>query len=121
MRWAEVVANHPSLQFLCLARNELGRLSADSFLGLVYASVASATLCVLDLRDNFPLGPNKPAFGPPPNLVIQELVADLPQGEFDNAEVRQGVFIRRHRGGSTDKKTRQGGQPGQGQPSQRRG
>jgi len=114
MRWAEVVAAHPTLQFLCLAHNELGRLSADSFLGLVYAAVASAALSVLDLRDNFPLGPNQPTVGPPSNHVVQELLTDLPPGEFDPAEVKQGVFIRRHRGGGGDRKGRQGGQPGQG-------
>jgi len=117
MRWAEVVCAHPTMQFLCLAQNELGRLSADSFLGLVYAAVASATLSVLDLRDNFPLGPQQPCSGPPPDVVIEELLMDLPDGEFDDAEVRQAVFIRRHRSGgglAPEKKGRQTQQGHQG-------
>jgi hypothetical protein len=104
MRWAEVVAAHPTLQFLCLSSNDLGRHSKDAFLGLVYAAVASASLSVLDLRDNFPQGPSLPPSGPPPLNVIDELLSDLPQGEFDPQEVKQGVFIRRHRGGTSAQK-----------------
>merc|ERR550537_1310632 len=111
MTWAEVVARHRTLQFLCLAPNELGRLHVDSFLGLVYSAVASVALSVLDLRDNFPIGPNQPSDGPPPVNVIQELLADLPTGEFDAAEVRQGVFIRRHRGGGAAVSEKKGRQP----------
>eukprot|EP00929_Paragymnodinium_shiwhaense_P119158 TRINITY_DN91032_c0_g1_i1.p1 TRINITY_DN91032_c0_g1~~TRINITY_DN91032_c0_g1_i1.p1 ORF type:complete len:1888 (-),score=482.22 TRINITY_DN91032_c0_g1_i1:66-5597(-) len=114
LRWAEVVAPHPSLQFLCLANNELGRLSSVSFTGLIYAACASASLSVLDLRDNFPLGPNQPSTGPPPQDMIQGLLGELPAGEFDAAEVRQGVFIRRHRGGGGGAE-KKGRQPQQGQ------
>lgn len=116
MRWAEVICSHPSLQFLCLAQNELGRMSADSFQGLVYAAVASPALSVLDLRDNFPVGPaGKTTTGPPPDEVTEELLADLPSGEFDVAEVRQAVFIRRHRGGGTaTAPEKKGRQPQQG-------
>jgi Leucine-rich repeat (LRR) protein len=112
MRWAEVVAAHPTLQFLCLSSNDLGRLSPDAFLGLVYAAVASAALSVLDLRDNFPQGPSQPSTGPPPQHVIDELLADLPSGEFDAAEVKQGVFIRRHRGGASAQKKERDRRPG---------
>jgi len=117
MRWAEVIAPHPKLQFLCLAQNELGLLNADSFLGLVYAAVASAALSVLDLRDNFPMGPEGADVGPPPPDVLEDLLPDLPTGEFDTHEVRQGVFIRRHRSssggsGAQEKKGRQPNQHG---------
>lgn len=114
MRWAEVICSHPKLQFLSLASNELGVTNADSFLGLVYAAVASAALSVLDLRENFPIGPGSSVMGPPPDHVREELLADLPSGEFDSQEVKQAVFIRRHRGGGggTEKKGRQ---PQQGQ------
>lgn len=105
MYWAEVVSVHPTLQFLCLAANELGRHNYDSFRGLVYAAVASADLRLLDLRDNFPVAvPAKdqlkgPVWGPPPPKATKELLAELPPGEFDPSEVSQGVFIRRQRGG----------------------
>jgi len=106
MRWAEVIVSHPKLQFLCLAQNELGMMNSDSFMALVYAAVASVALSVLDLRDNFPAGPGGAGTGPPPDRVLQELLNDLPQGEFDEMEVKQAVFIRRHRGGG-DRKGRQ--------------
>jgi len=106
MRWAEVITNHPKLQFLCLANNEIGMMNTDSFLGLVYGAVASPALSVLDLRNNFPPGPGQPGPGPPPDEVLQELLHELPQGEFDEVEVKQAVFIRRHRGGE-----RKGRQP----------
>lgn len=106
MRWAEVICNHPKLQFLCLAQNELGMMNSDSFMGLVYAAVASAALSVLDLRDNFPAGPGNAAMGPPPEEILQELLHDLPQGEFDEMEVKQAVFIRRHRSGGGERKGR---------------
>merc|ERR1712217_412269 len=99
-RWAEVVCAHPDLKFLCLAQNELGFLTNEYFLDLVAAAVASAALSVLDLQDNFPQNPVHGIceMGPPPTAVIEELLADLPNGEFDPAEVRRAVFIRRHRG-----------------------
>jgi len=115
MRWAEVVATHPTLQFLCLARNELGRFSNDAFLGLVYAAVASVSLSVLDLRENFEsttFSVIEYVLGIPPDDLIKELLADLPAGEFDAAEVRQGVFIRRHRNAASVEK--KGKQPQQG-------
>jgi len=113
MRWAEVICAHPKLQFLSLAQNELGVTNADSFLGLVYAAVASAALSVLDLRENFPMGPGQSVMGPPPAHVLEELLADLPSGEFDSQEVKQAVFIRRHRGGGgSEKKGRQPRQQG---------
>jgi len=116
-RWAEVICNHPDLKFLNLAQNELGCLTKEIFLDIVCAAVASASLSVLDLQDNFPKGGfGNSEMGPPPPEVIEELLAELPPGEYDNAEVRRGVFIRRHRG-SADKKGRQ---PQQGSaPSQR--
>ncbi|CAE8650210.1 unnamed protein product, partial [Polarella glacialis] len=121
-RWAEVICNHPDLKFLCLAQNELGCLTKENFLDLVCAAVTSASLSVLDLQDNFPQtsGPGTITMGPPPADVIEELLAELPAGEFDPAEVRKAVFIRRHRGGggggggSAEKKGRQ---PQQGTPS----
>jgi len=113
-RWAEVVCNHPDLKFLNLAQNELGLLTKEIFLDLVCAAVTSASLSVLDLQDNFPAaGLGSSEMGPPPLEVSEELLAELPAGEFDNAEVRRGVFIRRHRGGSSsDKKGRQPQQGG---------
>jgi hypothetical protein len=119
MRWAEVVAAHPTLQFLSLARNGLGRSNEDAFLGLVYAATASASLCVLDLRENFIIGKGKdklPIFGPPAPEIVNTLLADLPAGEFDAAEVREGVFIRRHRG-TAEKKGRQPQQGGSARPN----
>jgi len=117
-RWSEVVCNHPDLKFLNLAQNELGLMTKEIFLDIVCAAVASASLSVLDLQDNFPIaGLGNAEMGPPPSEVIEELMAELPAGEFDHAEVRRGVFIRRHRGGtSSDKKGRQ---PQQGGSSQR--
>jgi hypothetical protein len=106
MRWAEVIVSHPKLQFLCLAQNELGMMNSDSFMALVYAAVASVALSVLDLRDNFQAGPGGGTTGPPPERVLQELLSDLPQGEFDENDVKQAVFIRRQRSGG-DRKGRQ--------------
>jgi len=117
-RWAEVICNHPDLKFLCLAQNELGMLTKENFLDLVCAAVASAALSVLDLQDNFPLaeaGKVGKSMGPPPKEVIEELLADLPAGEFDPAEVRRAVFIRRHRGGGGGGAEKKGRQPQQGQ------
>eukprot|EP00446_Apocalathium_sp_SHHI-4_P009045 CAMPEP_0177153396 /NCGR_PEP_ID=MMETSP0367-20130122/1055_1 /TAXON_ID=447022 ORGANISM="Scrippsiella hangoei-like, Strain SHHI-4" /NCGR_SAMPLE_ID=MMETSP0367 /ASSEMBLY_ACC=CAM_ASM_000362 /LENGTH=1164 /DNA_ID=CAMNT_0018598549 /DNA_START=58 /DNA_END=3555 /DNA_ORIENTATION=+ len=118
-RWAEVVAAHPDLKFLCLAQNELGMLSEERFLDLVCAAVASASLSVLDLQDNFPQEgtdvKGRPIMGPPPTEVIEDLLADYtPAGEFAAEDVRRAVFIRRHRGGggAAEKKGRQ---PQQGQ------
>eukprot|EP00435_Cladocopium_sp_Y103_P000550 s4456_g1.t1 len=105
-RWAEVICHHPDLKFLNLAQNELGCLTKEIFLDLVCGAVASASLSVLDLQENFPKGGfGSSEMGPPPPEVIEdgELLAELPAGEYDPAEVRKGVFIRRHRG-STDKK-----------------
>eukprot|EP00434_Breviolum_minutum_P011293 symbB.v1.2.009965.t1/scaffold623.1/size335370/8 len=103
-RWAEVICHHPDLKFLNLAQNELGCLTKEIFLDLVCGAVASASLSVLDLQDNFPRGGfGTSEMGPPPPEVIEELLAELPAGEYDPAEVRKGVFIRRHRG-STEKK-----------------
>ena len=51
--WAEVLATHPTLQFLSLARNEVGVLSAKPFSELALAAVEALALNVLDLRDNF--------------------------------------------------------------------
>jgi len=105
-RWAEVICSHPDMKFLCLAQNELGCLTKEYFLDLVCAAVASACLSVLDLQDNFP---GDVGMGPPPSEVTEELLAELPTGEFDPQEVKRGVFIRRHRGagGATEKKGRQ--------------
>eukprot|EP00747_Dinoflagellata_sp_TGD_P070322 gnl/TRDRNA2_/TRDRNA2_156542_c1_seq1.p1 gnl/TRDRNA2_/TRDRNA2_156542_c1~~gnl/TRDRNA2_/TRDRNA2_156542_c1_seq1.p1 ORF type:complete len:775 (+),score=142.89 gnl/TRDRNA2_/TRDRNA2_156542_c1_seq1:179-2326(+) len=116
MRWAEVISSHPTMQFLCLARNELGRNQDDSFLALVYAAVSSPTLSVLDLRENFMQGPGEEAVGPPKASTIEDLLQDLPEKEFDAAEVRQAVFIRRNRGsaGAPEKKGRQPQQGHQG-------
>jgi len=114
MRWAEVICRHPTLQLLSLAQNDVGTFTADSFLSVVYAAVASTSLTVLDLRDNFPvLGKTTPdsSRGPPPQSIAEDLLVDLPQGEYDPQEVRQGVFIRRPRG-VVEKKGRQ---PQQGQ------
>lgn len=106
-RWAEVICHHPDLKFLNLAQNELGCLTKEIFLDLVCGAVASASLSVLDLQENFPKGGfGSSEMGPPPPEVIEELLAELPAGEYDPAEVRKGVFIRRHRG-TTDKKGRQ--------------
>eukprot|EP00931_Biecheleriopsis_adriatica_P065100 TRINITY_DN39724_c0_g1_i1.p1 TRINITY_DN39724_c0_g1~~TRINITY_DN39724_c0_g1_i1.p1 ORF type:complete len:1898 (+),score=373.96 TRINITY_DN39724_c0_g1_i1:40-5694(+) len=100
-RWAEVIVNHPDLKFLCMAENELGFLTKEYFLDLVCAAVSSASLSVLDLQENFPMGP-------PPTDVVEELLTELPTGEFDPDEVQKAVFIRRHRsGGSGEKKGRQ--------------
>jgi len=108
MRWAEMVATHPTLQFLSLAGNEVAFFSADAFIGLVHATSASAALSVLDLRNSFPakarrrvpgVPPPPDLGGPPPLLVVEGLMADLPVGEFDPVEVRQGVFIRRRQAG----------------------
>lgn len=100
-RWAEVICAHPDLKFLCLAQNEVGCLTKEYFLDLVCAAVASTALSVLDLQENFPQqsGGVRGQMGPPPTEVIEELLAELPSGEFDPAEVRRAVFIRRHRGG----------------------
>lgn len=111
-RWAEVICNHPDMKFLCLAQNEIGYLTKDSFLDLVCAAVASVALSVLDLQDNFlPIHAQKlsvdSAGGPPPQEVVDELLVELPPGEFDPAEVRRAVFIRRHRGGASQAKARQ--------------
>jgi len=108
MRWAEMICKHPTMQFLSLAQNEIGLYSSDAFFGVVYAAVSSECLYVLDLRENFPSGSG---MGRPPEPVIQNLLADLPPGEYDSQEVQQGVFIRRHRGTSE----RRGRQPQQGQ------
>jgi len=117
-RWAEVICNHPDLKFLCLAQNELGCLTKEFFLDLVCAAVASNALSVLDLQENFPqpaAAGQRPEMGPPPADVIEELLADLPSGEFDPAEVRRAVFIRRHRGGGGGAPEKKGRQPQQGQ------
>jgi len=116
-RWAEVICAHPDLKFLCLARNELGLLTKEYFLDLVCAAVASAALSVLDLQDNFPHAVGKAGnaeMGPPPADIIEELLSDLPAGEFDAAEVSRAVFIRRHRGGGSAPE-KKGRQPQQGQ------
>lgn len=114
MMWGEVIASHPKLQFLCLAQNEVGALNAESFRGLVYGAVLSVALSVLDLRENFPLGPGTVGgAGPPPPEVLDAVLRELPPGEFDPQEVKQAVFIRRHRGGgggggaAPEKKSRQ--------------
>lgn len=115
-RWAEVICNHPDLKFLNLAQNELGCLTKEIFLDLVCGAVASSSLSVLDLQDNFPQGGfGSSEMGPPPHEVIEELLTELPSGEYDSAEVRKGVFIRRHRGAAEKK----GRQPQQGSVPQR--
>jgi len=116
-RWAEVIVNHPDLKFLCLANNEVALTSKERFLDLVCAAVNSAALSVLDLQDNFPAEVAKgnksggTSMGPPPAAVVEELLADLPPGEFDPAEVRRAVFIRRQQRGAD----RMGRQPQQSQ------
>lgn len=118
MRWAEVVSTHPHLQFLSLARNEVGRFSPEPFSALVYAAGAATSLSVLDLRENFPLDPEHPlVFGPPPVETVDDLLAELPSGEFDPGEVRQAVFIRRNRGGGAAAAEKKSGGHGS-QPSQ---
>ncbi|CAK0856922.1 unnamed protein product [Prorocentrum cordatum] len=118
-RWAEVIAAHPDLKFLCLAQNGIGCLGSSMFMDLVISAVHSTVLSVLDLQDNFPLPDGVPGavdMGPPPDEVAEELLQFLPPGEYDPAEVRRAVFIRRHRAsampGAGEKKGRQ---PQQGQ------
>lgn len=120
-RWAEVIAGHPDLKFLCLAQNGIGSLTQQFFMDLVISAVHSTVLSVLDLQDNFPLPgadglPGAIDVGPPPEEVAEELLQFLPVGEYDPAEFRRAVFIRRHRAsavpGSGEKKGRQ---PQQGQ------
>jgi len=101
MRWAELVATHPTIQFLSLADCEVGINTYEAFLALVYAASASSSLAVLDLRDSFRkeelehLYESTTARGPPPEIVVRTVLKDLPQGEFDVAEVKEGIFIRR--------------------------
>lgn len=114
LRWSDVIVTHPTLQFLCLAENEIGLTGADTFHGLVFAALASPALSVLDLRNNFPLGPGKSSMGAPPQEPIEFILAEIPLGEFDESEVRKGVFIRRHRGGGGGASENRGRQP-QGQ------
>ncbi|CAL1127485.1 unnamed protein product [Cladocopium goreaui] len=93
-RWAEVICHHPDLKFLNLAQNELGCLTKEIFLDLVCGAVASASLSVLDLQENFPKGGfGSSDMGPPPPEVIEELLAELPAGEYDPAEVRKGAGV----------------------------
>merc|ERR1719401_2195720 len=95
---------------------------------LVISAVHSAVLSVLDLQDNFPMvggadslsaapSPGRAQMGPPPEEVVEELLQFLPAGEYDPAEVRQAVFIRRHRGGGMPGAPgeKKGRQPQQGQ------
>ena len=53
MRWAEVLAVHPTLQFLSLRRTALAVYHYDTFAGLCVAASTAPALSVLDLRDNF--------------------------------------------------------------------
>eukprot|EP00913_Durusdinium_trenchii_P007153 g6728.t1 len=127
-RWAEVICNHPDLKFLNLAQNELGCLTKEIFLDLVCGAVASSSLSVLDLQDGntrrLPDERKKPDLGAGRVYLplcgfgasgVQELLTELPSGEYDSAEVRKGVFIRRHRGAAEKK----GRQPQQGSVPQR--
>eukprot|EP00397_Hematodinium_sp_SG-2012_P001205 GEMP01001206.1.p1 GENE.GEMP01001206.1~~GEMP01001206.1.p1 ORF type:complete len:1723 (+),score=302.95 GEMP01001206.1:235-5403(+) len=101
MRWAELVARHPTLQFLSLANCEVALNSNEAFLALVYAASASSSLAVLDLRQSFRkegvefLWELMTERGTPPESVVKILLRDLPQGEYDVSEVREGIFIRR--------------------------
>lgn len=116
LRWAEVIGSHPTLQFLCLSKNEIGLTGANAFRDFVFAALTSPALSVLDLRNNFPSGPGKHLMGPPPQEAVDDILCEIPSGEFDESEVRQGVFIRRHRGGGGVSENR-GRQPQQGQQS----
>jgi len=89
LRFAEMVAIHPTMQFLCLAGNEIAFRSEEAFAALVYATAASAALSVLDLRANF-----SGAQGGPPAEFLEKLMKE-PLGDFDPAEIAEGVFIRR--------------------------
>lgn len=117
LRWANVIESHPTLQFLCLSENDIGLAGTDAFHDLALAVVTSPTLSVLDLRNNFPWGLGKLPRGEPPQEVTEFILAEIPLGEFDEAEVRQGVFIRRHRGGGGGVSENRGRQPQQGQLS----
>ncbi|CAD7928384.1 unnamed protein product [Amoebophrya sp. A25] len=88
LRFAEMVAMHPTIQLLCLCNNEIAVRSEEAFTALVYAAAASAALAVLDLRGNFEDGKKVP-----PELV-KKLLAE-PLGDFDPAELEEGVLIRR--------------------------
>merc|ERR1719421_134590 len=88
LRFAEMVAMHPTIQFLCLGDNEIAVKSDEAFAALVYAAAASSALAVLDLKQNFK------GQGAPPDALIKKLLAE-PLGDFDPAEMKEGVFIRR--------------------------
>eukprot|EP00392_Amoebophrya_sp_AT5.2_P000667 g668.t1 len=88
LRFAEMVAMHPTIQFLCLSSNEIAYRSDEAFSALVYAAAASASLAVLDLRGNFEDEKKVPA------AIVKRLLAE-PLGDFDPAEMEDGVFIRR--------------------------
>ena len=54
-------------------RNELGCLTKEIFLDLICGAVASASLSVLDLQDNFPRGGfGASEMGPPPPEVVED-------------------------------------------------
>ncbi|CAD7927849.1 unnamed protein product [Amoebophrya sp. A120] len=90
LRFAEMVAMHPTIQFLCLSNNEIAFRSDEAFSALVYAAAASAALAVLDLRGNF----EDMEFNKVPAEIVSRLLNE-PLGDFDPVEMEQGVFIRR--------------------------
>ena len=97
MRSAEVAAVHLTLQFLNLADDEIGFQCEDYFLALVYGASASSCLSVLDLRDNFFDEVKKKRCAPPEEMISKLLTEGVAPGEFDPAEVKEAIFIRRQR------------------------
>jgi len=97
MRWAELIALHPHLQFLSLAENEIAYQSDQTFLALVYAASSSPMLSVLDLRKN---ARGKDLMKGPvddvPASILEALKhdANLVETEFEEQASQQGVFIR---------------------------
>jgi hypothetical protein len=119
MRWAEVLAVHPTLQFLSLRRTALAVYHYDTFAGLCVAASTAPALSVLDLRDNFASNLSRPlkrenkvldaasrsyyhertATAPLISMplerqqeVIENILSSHP--ELDSPEFREGVIIR---------------------------
>ena len=113
LRFAELVAMHPTMQFLNLSDNEIAAKGDEAFSALVYAAAASAALAVLDLRHNFRKQGEIPKKnedgsaaapvvdeGRPPAPYLKKLMKE-PLGDFDPSEIKEGVFIRRKPAGGT--------------------
>jgi hypothetical protein len=119
MRWAEVLAVHPTLQFLALRKTALAVYSDATFTGLCVAASTAPALSVLDLRGNFAaniLRPEKrenktldassrsyyhdrtataPLISMPEERqkeVVETILTAHP--ELDSPEFREGVIIR---------------------------